>query len=187
MTDDGGGWTLIAIVHPARAMSLPEPAGWFGTERYTEPLSTFTLYSAGGLSSFGTAPFLDYVLDEDPLSRFTIHADEDHDFTYSWFKDVVPDSFTRWFANDTTDTRVCHDVDMSTDCGWGIIKYTSDVTSLGVMTLPSSMGGSGPIHMRLDGDVAAHHTAICSSTGDHPGWPDSYSGHWGNGLSIWLQ
>jgi hypothetical protein len=189
MTGDGGGWTLIAMVHPVRDLFLPEPAGWFGTERHTGPLAAFDLSaeSAEVLSSFGTAPFHDYVTERDSLSRFTIHADEDHDFTYSWFKDVVPESFTRWFDDDTTDTLVCHDVDMTETCGWGIIQYTSDVTPLGVMTLPASMGGSDPIHMRLDGDIAYSFSAICSSTGDSPDWPDSYLDHWGNGLSIWLR
>ena len=39
----------------------------------------------------------------------------------------------------------------------------------------------------LDGDVAYSFSAICSSTGDSPDWPDSYLDHWGNGLSIWLR
>ena len=191
MSSDGGGWTLIAMVHPVRAESLPEPAGWFSEPRYTEPLATFGLSSspAEGLSSFGVAPFMAYAVASDSIARFTIHADEDHDFTYSWFKDVVPSSFARWFDNDTTDTLVCHDVDMTESCGWGIIKYTTDVTSLGVMRLPDELGGSAtsPIHMRLDGDVADRYSAICSSTGSRPGWPDSYEDHWGNGLSIWLR
>jgi hypothetical protein len=195
MTNDGGGWTLIAIVHPAKSMGLPEPAGWFSTERNTDPLSSFTLDPdpVDGLSSFGTDPFLDYVNDEGPLSRFTMHADDDPDFTYSWFKDVVPESFTEWFDHDTTDTLVCHDVDMSETCGWGIINGHgggggfASVTFLGVMTLPDSMGGTDPIHMRLDSDVAPSYSAICSSAGSHPGWPDSFENQWGNGLSIWLQ
>jgi hypothetical protein len=187
MSTDGGGWTLIATVHPNEVDGLSEPIDWFINPHYTDPLASGSLVADGGLSSFGVDRFVDYVSEVARVSRFTVHADDDLDQTYTWFKALETASFTHWFEYDETPTAVCHDAELSVDCTSGTITATTDSTDLEGMWLPEVYGAGSAIHMRLDIDHAPWYSGICSGTGSDPDWRDSYLDHWGNALTIWLR
>jgi hypothetical protein len=187
MNSDGGGWTLIATIHPTETDSLSEPTDWFINPHATDPLASYTFVTDSGLSSFGVDPFVDYVDSAAEVSRFTLHAGDDFDQSYSWFKALETDSFAHWFEDDFTPTRVCHDPDLTVDCTDGTITASTDSSDLEGMHLPEVYGAGSDIHMRLDIDHAPWYSGICSGTGDDPDWHDSYLSHWGNVLTIWLR
>ena len=115
----------------------------------------------------------------DPFARI---ADATPGQTGTWYKDAS--SLATWFTpSDSAPTTVCSEPDLS--CGQtGRILRTDDGTWLEGMVLPV---GSGPIHLRPDGDRLPAFDGVCSYTFNRPEWLDSAAEHWGNGLDIWVR
>ncbi|MEX1368705.1 MAG: fibrinogen-like YCDxxxxGGGW domain-containing protein [Nannocystaceae bacterium] len=194
MSTDGGGWTLIAKVNPTDQDTLPgsEPVGWFDMSLRAEHLQSPQLVLDGPLASHRGSLFTSLV-DANTLARFELIAADDYDLSVAWYKEVLAEGLSSWFDFDDPPSLVCSDLEMTVDCTMGGIAPTGGTNSptvLGGMALEDfGYPGSFPVHMRLDDDVGAGFSGLCSSTEDldDNAWPDSYAQHWGNALRIWLR
>jgi cysteine-rich repeat protein len=194
MSNDGGGWTLVAKVHRYhQGASYDEPLGWFAEERDVTTLVNLTSYEdrVQALASHGSAR-LDPVMDAVQTARFTMIAEDDTDQRATWFK-AVDDEVWSWFsATDHAATQVCTDVAMSQNCSDGkIVGGPGKVTWFEGMNLSDhGYTAGGDIHMRHNEDAAPDFSALCSYTFgyDANAWDDdAVDGHWGNGLEVWFR
>ena len=184
MTSDGGGWTLVGLVHRATQDSVDEPDDWFTNGNNTSALATNTSTDNASPSAFGVAAFASYLSSQGTsLSRFSVEAQADPTVTQTWFKEVDAISFALWFTSDATQatTSVCSDLALTTDCSSGAIK-SAGTTNFEGMTSGSSCGW----HMRVNGDAAPSYSGLCTCDGGSL-LPTNYAGHWGHPLRIWLR
>jgi hypothetical protein len=184
MTADGGGWTLVGLVHRATQDSVNEPDDWFTSGNNASALATNTSTDNASPSAFGVADFAAYLSSQGTsLSRFSVEAQADSTVTQTWFKQVDATSFALWFTSDGTQasTLVCSDAALTSDCTSGAIKRTG-TTNLEGMT----SGSSCPWHMRVNGDGAPGYSGLCTCESGSV-FPTNYAGHWGHPLRIWLR
>ena len=193
MTVNGGGWTLMGIVHTATWDHINEPANWFTTGHSTVGLSSNSVVHNEMPSSHGVDRFAAYVASTQRLARFEVFAADNLAVSQSWFKYADSAAFTEWFNNDVTPTDVCSDVDMTVSCTSGVIavapatgSMVDAATVIEGMTL-TAYGGTCPLHLRQNTDPGSEGSGICSCTFSSATWPDSYGEHWGNALKIWLR
>lgn len=193
MASLGGGWTLIAKVHRAETNNLPEPPAWFTSPMNVDQLSSPMTVLDGPLASHGGQRFA-AVLSAETLARFDVLAADDPNQRASFFKRVASaESLAGWFADDPVASQVCADVDMTANCAEGRIAVEADepgLVYLGNMDLAHhGYETIAPLAMRLDDNVSAAPSGICSCTLDNQdnAWADDYEIHWGNGLLIWLR
>ena len=194
-TRDQTGWTLVGKVNTANVDSVEETRPWFVTETNAATLSARTFVSNQPPASHGAFKFVS-LLTASTAVRFELYAQLDVTQKATWYKAVAsPTSFQGWFtSNDTTASKVCTDLDFSLNCATGtiapqVLTGASNATVLGGMTLtPFGYTAGGPLHMRLNDDLSAAASGVCSYTSDNDGnkWKDSYMTHWGNGLLIWI-
>jgi hypothetical protein len=185
MTTDGGGWTLVGMIHRATTDNVTEPDDWFANGNNSTPLSTNTMSTNSSPSAFATSNFSSYLSARTSaiVSRFEATAQADTTHTETWYKAVTSSSYSTWFSSDSSQsaTLVCEDVSLSSSCTSGKINRSSGSTNLQGMDL-----GYGDWHLRTDGDSAAQHSALCAADGGAV-MSTSYSGHWGHSLRIWLR
>ena len=195
MTEDGGGWTLVAKVHRWHGGdSFDEPLGWFATERDVVTLTNTTSYEdrPEALASHGQAR-LAPIMSEVTQARFTIVAEDDIGQAATWFKAVDAGVWSWFTAVDHPATQVCTDVEMTMDCSLGKIRSTGTTFLEGMLLNHhgyQTINNGCPIHMRHNEDQGASFTAVCSCTLDYNNnaWhDDAPDGHWGNGLEIWFR
>lgn len=196
MTTDGGGWTLLAKVHRWHGGTpYPEPLGWFASERDTAALQDANSYEdrLPGSASHG-ASRIDPMIPTVDLARFTIIAEDDRLQRATWYKAVDEGIWTWFSADEHASTLVCTDLGMSQNCWSGKIRSDGEMTMLEGMLLlhhgyQIDLLGCAII-MRLDQDLSAEHSGVCSCTlnfDDNAWHDDAFSEHWGNGLEIWLR
>ena len=118
MTTDGGGWTLVAMVHPTDGTVLiDEEYTWFRDGNNPDPLSTNTEVFHAEPSSFGAEPFVNNIWGmEGSVARFTLTSRIAPAESQTWFKGADPSAYAEWFADDVVPTPVCADPAMSVDC-----------------------------------------------------------------------
>jgi cysteine-rich repeat protein len=192
MSNDDGGWTLVAKVHRWHmGDSYDEPAGWFAEARDTDALLDTISYEdrPEALAAHG-ATRLGPALPDMSVARFTTIAEDDADQVATWFKGIDGEAFS-WFSQTAhAATPVCEDPELMLNCTNGTILQTG-LTGLGGMTLADYGYQTGcEIHMRLNEDGGAAFSAVCSCTQNlnNNAWhDDAADGHWGNGLEVWFR
>lgn len=190
MTNDGGGWTLVAKVNTAQTNGLSEPHGWFNQQLNTTNAKTPGMVKDQGLASMGASRFAG-MIGGATIAKFELVAEDDYNQRAYWYKKVASTaSFQAWFNSDPTASLTCSNLAMTANCSNDRIAVVGDSTALGGMYLSHhGYASSGYLHMRLDGDGAPTYSAVCSYTFDNNGnsWHDDYSSHWGNGLLVWIR
>jgi cysteine-rich repeat protein len=191
MTRDGGGWTLVGLVHRANSYNVSEPKAWFTAGNNAGALA-FQQETIDASPSAYAATTWQALLGAAGQARFDLHAHLDPAVRRSWYKTAQWQGFAEWFNNDSNASQVCTNVAMSQNCSSGTIgKVVNDRTELTGMNLNHyGYQTDCPLHLRLDSDLGASFSAVCSCTTNYNNnaWPDSGGdGHWGNGLRIWLR
>ncbi len=185
MTSDGGGWTLVGLVHRANQASVHEPDDWFTNGYDATALTTNTSTDNASPSAFGVAAFSGYIASQGGVqSRFSLHAQADATVEQTWFKTVDATSFALWFSSDGSQasTQVCADEAMTQSCSNGRIINVGSTTNLEGMTT----GGGCSWHMRTNGNSSPAYTGICTCDGGSV-MVTGYAGHWGHPMRIWIR
>ncbi|PRQ09419.1 hypothetical protein [Enhygromyxa salina] len=132
----------------------------------------------------------DDCLPDMTTARFTVTAEDDSEQTADLVQGVDGEAFS-WFSQDAhAATPVREDPELVLNCTDGAILVYG-LTSIGGMSL-SDYGytSSCDLHMRLNEDLSAPFSGVCSCTQNqnNNAWhDDAADGHCGNGLEIWLR
>jgi formylglycine-generating enzyme required for sulfatase activity len=188
MTNDGGGWTLVGIVHPADyTVGVDEEYTWFRDGNNSSYLATNTTVTNEEPSSFGTRVFVDHLGSKsNPVARFDLVNRFDSSLHQSWFKGADAEAFEEWFADDDTPTIVCDEPDLETSCyDASTIHWDCDgcAVELGMGLTDYDIGGS--IHMRINDVGAGPNTwagVHANATSSAPMWWED-----GHSLTIWIR
>lgn len=200
MTNDGGGWTLLAKVHRWHAEpNYDEPKDWLAREHDLESLQDPLSYESrlAASASHGEARMGPMITDVD-LARVTLIAEDDALQRVSWYKVVEADIWAWFTTYAQAETVVCSNPDMTLNCSAGkiasdIASPSGDRTKLEGMDLShhgyTVLDNDCFLHMRLNGDGSFYLSGVCSCTFNYDGnaWRDDAVDHWGNGLEIWLR
>jgi len=187
MTTDGGGWTLVGMVHPADyPNSVDEEYTWFRDGNNASYLPTYDPEWNQEPSSFGTPAFLAYLDSQPaPVARFHLVSNATPTESQTWFKGAPAAAFSEWFADDVTPTQVCDDVGMSSNC---TAPTTIAWPGCGGCSLELGMaltnhGIAGSIHTRFNdvGEGPNTYAGVLTNAGSSGPW--SYGGH---ELTIWI-
>ncbi len=180
MTEDGGGWTLIAMIHYADEDNIHEPQEWFQWGyNQSAGLVAGQLQLNEPPSAFGAALFANLV-GAGSLVRLEARQHGGAGRELLFHEIFSSTSFSNWWLSGTSMSQACHDVAMTSNC------FSSDFfggTPHG--TRIGQCHGSDPNQRcwltRFNSDGENQYSSLY-----HPPW-ESYFNNWGHGLKIWLR
>ena len=175
MTTDGGGWTLIGMVHYANEDDLSEPQDWFGSGNNAAPLPYGTLLTDTAPSAFGGASLSPLLQDGHVIVRFEAHERGGSRVERGYRRVASAASLSAWWTSSSTDSsETCVDLDLTSSC--------NDHSLQGGVGDGTNFGPAGQEWLtRLDEDGSSYASSIYNSR-----WP-GYWNNWGHGLKVWLR
>ena len=199
MVEDGGGWTLIGMIHRATEDGIHEPQDWFqagNNQHFSFAANQFLLNAPP--SAFGADRFAP-ILETDSIARFEVHetladGSAGPGLEIGYRQILNAEVFRYWWLSDigfhgSGDAPFCEDLAMSSGCAstsidGGNNNYTYFGNCVG-------MSGSRCWFTRFNADSQSFASSVATSNwppGSTP--PGPWSGYWngwGHGLKIWLK
>jgi hypothetical protein len=189
VNSDGGGWTLIAMIHYAGHNNVVEPQTWYQDgNNVIDKLWTNQFQTNQQPSAFGAELFVP-LLGPGSIARIEAHQTQGPSQVRTVYRDVATSaSFRNWWLQTAGASQVCEDLDLTDGCesmayigddGGGT---TDTYTPVGLCSQPVP-DFSQPLCWitRFNGDDQIHASGVAVNS-----WT-GYWTTWGNGLKIWLR
>ncbi len=189
MSEDGGGWTLIAMVHFADTDSIDEPQNWLQNGNNQHPsFSANQFLTNAPPSAFGADRFVP-ILGPGSIARLELYENGGTGFEKVYRQIASPENFRNWWLPGGTlpnqgQSQVCEDLAMSIGCTSSAMNgglNSMNPTWVGRCPAPSSADPELCWAARFNSDGQEYASSI-----NRAGW-NSYSNGWGQGLKIWLR
>ena len=199
MTEDGGGWTLIGMIHRSTQSDIHEPQNWFQAGNNQHPSFSANQFLVDAPpSSFGADRFTP-ILETDSIARFEVHESLANGTAGTGIEKAYraiasPEVFHNWWLSDTTlsgsgESQVCTDLAMSVDC----VSTTINGGNNNQTWLGNCVNGTGSSCWitRFNDDWQNYASSVATTNcviGQSPPGPwCGYWNGWGHGLKIWLR